>query len=70
MFPGKAGYKAHAAMKTPAYMTPGVALATHMMNPHSMITKQTRINYDGCQESDSKKPRSCMDSPVTKIRRS
>jgi hypothetical protein len=42
--PGKAGYNAHAAMNTPAWMTTGVELATHMTKPTATTHKHARMN--------------------------
>jgi hypothetical protein len=44
MFPGNAGYNAQAAINTPAYTTPGVPVAIHMMNPIAMIHRHPRMN--------------------------
>jgi hypothetical protein len=44
MLPGKAGYSAHAAMKTPAYTGPGTEPpAIHMMKPTAMMHRHIRI---------------------------
>jgi hypothetical protein len=44
ILPGKAGYKAQAAMNTPAYMTPALVLEIHIMNPTAMMIRHTRMN--------------------------
>ena len=45
IFPGNAGYSAHAAMKTPAYTSPGtLPPAIHMMKPTAMMHRHTKMN--------------------------
>lgn len=46
MLLGNAGYRAAAAMETPAYTTPGVSVERHITKPTAMMPRQTKMNGD------------------------